>query len=244
MNDAIYQARMELFKTLALPISQADVRRLRRRQAVKLAVWEITLRSVFLFKRVLDTLGSAAALILLSPLFLSVGLAIVIEDGWPVLFAQTRVGQYGRLFKFYKFRSMVRNAEKLKETLAQQNESGDGVIFKMKHDPRITRVGRFIRRFSIDEMPQFVNVLLGDLALVGPRPPVPREVAEYTLEERKRLHAKPGLTCLWQIQGRSEIPFKEQVRLDLQYIHSQSLWKDIVIMLKTVPAVLLGRGAY
>jgi lipopolysaccharide/colanic/teichoic acid biosynthesis glycosyltransferase len=118
------------------------------------------------------------------------------------------------------------------------------VIFKMKHDPRITRVGRFIRRFSIDEMPQFVNVLLGDLALVGPRPPVPREVAEYTLEERKRLHAKPGLTCLWQIQGRSEIPFKEQVRLDLQYIHSQSLWKDIVIMLKTVPAVLLGRGAY
>lgn len=244
MNDVIYQARMELFKTLALPISQADVRRLRRRQAVKLAVWEFALRGAFVFKRLLDILGSAAGLILLSPLFLAVGLAIVIEDGWPVLFAQTRVGQYGRLFKFYKFRSMVRNAEKLKDTLAQQNESGDGVIFKMKRDPRITRVGRFIRRFSIDEMPQFVNVLLGDLALVGPRPPVPREVAEYTLEERKRLHAKPGLTCLWQIQGRSEIPFKEQVRLDLQYIHSQSLWTDIVIMLKTVPAVLFGRGAY
>ena len=244
MNDAIYQARMELFKTLALPISQADVRRLRRRQAVKLAVWEVTLRSLFLFKRLLDILGATVGLLLLSPLFLAVGLAIVVEDGWPVLFAQTRVGQYGRIFKFYKFRSMVRNAEKLKDTLVQQNESGDGVIFKMKRDPRITRVGRFIRRFSIDEMPQFVNVLLGDLALVGPRPPVPREVAEYTLEERKRLHAKPGLTCLWQIQGRSEIPFKEQVRLDLQYIHSQSLWKDIVIMLKTVPAVLFGRGAY
>jgi lipopolysaccharide/colanic/teichoic acid biosynthesis glycosyltransferase len=244
MNDAIYQARMELFKTLALPISQADVRRLRRRQAVKLAVWEVTLRSLFLFKRIIDILGATAGLLLLSPLFLAVGLAIVVEDGWPVLFAQTRVGQYGRIFKFYKFRSMVRNAEKLKDTLVQQNESGDGVIFKMKRDPRITRVGRFIRRFSIDEMPQFVNVLLGDLALVGPRPPVPREVAEYTLEERKRLHAKPGLTCLWQIQGRSEIPFKEQVRLDLQYIQSQSLWKDIVIMLKTVPAVLFGRGAY
>jgi len=244
MNEAIYQARMELFKTLDLPVSRADIRRLRRRQAVKLAIWEIGLRSLFAFKRVLDVIGATVGLILLAPVFLAVSLAIVIEDGWPVFFAQTRVGQNGRQFKFYKFRSMVRNAEKLKETLVQQNESGDGVIFKMKRDPRITRVGRFIRRFSIDEMPQFLNVLIGDLALVGPRPPVPREVAEYTLEDRKRLHAKPGLTCLWQIQGRSEIPFKEQVRLDLQYIQSQSLWKDIVIMLKTVPAVLFGRGAY
>ncbi len=244
MSESIYQARMELFKTLALPVSQASVRRLRRRQALKLAAWELSLRSLFLCKRTIDIVGATAGLLLLSPLFFAVGLAIVLEDGWPVLFAQTRVGQYGRLFKFYKFRSMVRNADKLKDTLVAQNESGDGVIFKMKRDPRITRVGRFIRRFSIDEMPQFLNVLLGDLALVGPRPPVPREVAQYTLEERKRLHAKPGLTCLWQIQGRSEIPFKEQVRLDMQYIHSQSLWNDIVILLKTVPAVLLGRGAY
>ena len=235
---------MELFKTLALPVSQASVRRLRRRQVLRLAAWELSLRSLFLCKRTIDIVGATAGLLLLSPLFFAVGLAIVLEDGWPVLFAQTRVGQYGRLFKFYKFRSMVRNADKLKDTLVAQNESGDGVIFKMKRDPRITRVGRFIRRFSIDEMPQFLNVLLGDLALVGPRPPVPREVAQYTLEERKRLHAKPGLTCLWQIQGRSEIPFKEQVRLDMQYIHSQSLWNDIVILLKTVPAVLLGRGAY
>ncbi|HAS83715.1 MAG TPA: glycosyl transferase [Verrucomicrobia bacterium] len=244
MNEAIYQARAALFKTLELPVSQAGVRRLRRRQAIKLAVWEGMLHSLFGMKRLLDILGAFAGLLLLAPLFLAVGLAIVVEDGWPVFFAQTRVGQYGRLFKFYKFRSMVRNAEKLKDQLVKQNESGDGVIFKMKHDPRITRTGRFIRRFSIDEMPQFWNVLIGDLALVGPRPPVPREVALYTLEERKRLHAKPGLTCLWQIQGRSEIPFKEQVRLDLQYIHSQSLRKDIMIMLKTVPAVLLGRGAY
>jgi lipopolysaccharide/colanic/teichoic acid biosynthesis glycosyltransferase len=244
MSEAIYRARMELFKTLNLPVSQADVRRLRRRQAVKLAIWEISLRSLFACKRFVDIVGAMVGLILLAPLFFAVALAIVIEDGWPVLFAQTRVGQNGRQFKFYKFRSMVRNAEKLKDQLVQQNESGDGVIFKMKRDPRITRVGRFIRRFSIDEMPQFLNVLIGDLALVGPRPPVPREVAEYTLEDRKRLHAKPGLTCLWQIQGRSEIPFKEQVRLDLQYIQSQSLRKDIVIMLKTVPAVLLGRGAY
>jgi lipopolysaccharide/colanic/teichoic acid biosynthesis glycosyltransferase len=244
VNESIYQARLSLFKTLDLPVSQADVRRLRRSQARKLAVWEIGLRSLFAFKRILDVLGATVGLILLSPLFLVVALAIVIEDGWPIFFAQTRVGQYGRQFKFYKFRSMLRNAEKQKATLAQQNESGDGVIFKMKRDPRVTRVGRFIRRFSIDELPQFLNVLLGDLALVGPRPPVPREVAEYRLEERKRLHAKPGLTCLWQIQGRSEIPFKEQVRLDLQYIHSQSLWKDMVILVKTVPAVLFGRGAY
>jgi lipopolysaccharide/colanic/teichoic acid biosynthesis glycosyltransferase len=244
MNDEIYQARMELFKTLNLPVSQAGVQRLRRRQMLKLVVWEFSLRSLFMVKRLIDILGATVGVVLLSPLLFAVGLAIFLEDGWPVFFAQPRVGQYGRLFKFYKFRSMVRNADKLKDTLIAQNESGDGVIFKMKHDPRITRVGRFIRRFSIDEMPQFLNVLLGDLSLVGPRPPVPREVAEYTLEERRRLHVKPGLTCLWQIQGRSEIPFKEQVRLDLQYIHSQSLWKDIMIMLKTVPAVLFGRGAY
>lgn len=244
MNDSIYQARMELFKTLDLPVSQADVRRLRRRQAIKLGVWELGLRSLFLVKRLLDILGGLVGLILLTPLFIVVGIAIVIEDGWPIFYSQKRVGQYGRLFNFYKFRSMYRNADSMKDQLMAANESGDGVIFKMKDDPRVTRVGKFIRRFSIDEMPQFLNVLLGDISLVGPRPPVPREVAEYTLAERKRLHVKPGLTCLWQIQGRSEIPFKEQVRLDLQYIHSQSLWRDIMILIKTVPAVLLGRGAY
>lgn len=244
MNDSIYQARMALFKTLDLPVSQADVRRLRRRQAIKLGVWELGLRSLFILKRLIDILGGIVGLILLTPLFMVVGIAIMLEDGWPIFFSQKRVGQYGRLFNFYKFRSMYRNADQMKDELIAANESGDGVIFKMKADPRVTRVGKFIRRFSIDEMPQFLNVLLGDISLVGPRPPVPREVAEYTLEERKRLHVKPGLTCLWQIQGRSEIPFKEQVRLDLQYIHSQSLWRDIMILIKTVPAVLLGRGAY
>ncbi len=244
MNDAIYQARMELFKTLDLPVSQADVRRLRRRQALKLGVWEYGLRSLFILKRLLDMLGAVVGLTLLSPLFILVGIAIMIEDGWPVFYSQQRVGQYGRLFHFYKFRSMRRHADSLKDRLMENNESGDGVLFKMKQDPRVTTVGRFIRRFSIDEMPQFLNVLLGDIALVGPRPPLPREVAEYTLEERKRLHVKPGLTCLWQIQGRSDIPFKEQVRLDLQYIQSQSLRRDLMIIIKTVPAVLLGRGAY
>ncbi|MCF7837294.1 MAG: sugar transferase [Candidatus Marinimicrobia bacterium] len=244
MNDAVYQARRELLRTLDLPVSQASARGVQRRQALKLAVWEYSLSSLFWCKRLLDILGALAGLVLLAPLFVLVGLAIVIEDGWPVFYAQERVGQFGRLFKFYKFRSMVRNADRIKAELAQQNESGDGVIFKMKRDPRITRVGRFIRRFSIDELPQLLNVLSGDLALVGPRPPLPREVALYSLAERKRLHVKPGLTCLWQIQGRSEIPFKEQVRLDMQYIHSQSVLQDLIIILKTVPAVLLGRGAY
>ena len=244
MNDSIYNARAALFKELNLPTSRSGIRVLQFRYLLKIGIWEIGLRSVFAVKRFLDIILSGMALLVLSPMFFVVGLAIVIEDGFPVFFAQNRVGLHGRVFRFYKFRSMYRNAEQLKDQLIKQNESKDGVIFKMKNDPRITRVGRFIRRFSIDEMPQFLNVLLGDLSIVGPRPPVPREVAQYTLDDRKRLHVKPGLTCLWQIQGRSEIPFKEQVRLDLQYIHSQSVIRDLVIMVKTVPAVLLGRGAF
>jgi lipopolysaccharide/colanic/teichoic acid biosynthesis glycosyltransferase len=244
MNDSIYQARMELFKTLDLPVSRASIRLFRWRLRCKLGFWELGLRSLYAVKRLLDIALSLTALLLLTPFFLVIMLIIRLEDGRPFFFVQKRVGLDGRIFNFYKFRSMVTNAEKLKDQLIKQNESGDGVIFKMKKDPRITRIGGFLRRFSVDEFPQFFNVLKGDLAIVGPRPPVPREVAQYTLEDRKRLHVKPGLTCLWQIQGRSEIPFKEQVRLDLQYIQSQSLWKDFMIMLKTVPAVLLGRGAY
>jgi len=244
MNDTIYQARAALFAEMKWPSSRADVRRLHRQLRFKLAMWEWNMRTLFILKRGLDIMLSAAGLLVLSPVFMLVGVAIVLEDGWPVFFAQQRVGLNGALFPFYKFRSMLRNADKLKDQLLQQNESGDGVIFKMKHDPRITRTGRFIRRFSLDELPQLLNVLRGDLTIVGPRPPVPREVVLYTLEDRKRLHVKPGLTCFWQIQGRSEIPFKEQVRLDLQYIHSQSLRQDLLIMVKTIPAVLFGRGAY
>ena len=244
MNAAIYQARRELFEALNLPASRAGFRLLRWRQRAKLVVWEAHLSGLHVVKRLMDILISLTTLILFSPLFLGVGLAIVLEDGWPVFYTEDRVGLNGRIFRFHKFRSMCRDADERKDTLMAQNDSGDGVIFKMKNDPRVTRVGRFIRRFSIDETPQVLNVLVGDLAVVGPRPPVPREVAQYTLADRKRLHVKPGLTCLWQIQGRSDIPFKQQVRLDLNYIHSQSVWKDIVIILKTVPAVLLGRGAY
>lgn len=244
MSEEIYRARKALFSQLQLPETKADLRRLALRTRVKITLWEWSLGGLFAVKRMMDILGATVGLILLSPLLLLVAAAIVIEDGRPFLFAQSRVGLNGRVFPFYKFRSMYRNAEALKQELMQANESQDGVIFKMKDDPRVTRVGRFIRRFSIDELPQFFNVLIGDLALVGPRPPLPAEVAQYTLDERKRLHVKPGLTCFWQIQGRSEIPFKDQVRLDMQYIHSQNIATDVWILLKTVPAVLMGRGAY
>lgn len=244
MNESVYQARLELFKTLDLPVSKADMKRLRWRQRTRLFLWEGALSSLLVIKRAIDIAGSLMAMLLFSPLFLITALLIVLEDGGPALYVQSRVGINGRVFKFYKFRSMRRDADRLKQQLIEQNESEDGVIFKMKKDPRVTRTGRVLRRFSIDETPQFFNVLSGDLSLVGPRPPIPSEVAQYTLEERKRLHVKPGLTCLWQIGGRSEIPFDQQVHLDMEYIHSRSIWNDIRIMLKTIPAVLLGRGAY
>ena len=126
----------------------------------------------------------------------------------------------------------------------KENESKDGVIFKMKNDPRITRCGRFIRKYSIDEVPQFFNVLLGDMSLVGPRPPLPSEVAQYSLDDWKRLNILPGITCIWQISGRSDIPFREQVVLDKEYIRGQGFWKDVLILFKTIPAVLAGKGAY
>jgi lipopolysaccharide/colanic/teichoic acid biosynthesis glycosyltransferase len=144
----------------------------------------------------------------------------------------------------WKFRSMVMNADALKDKLLTQNQMQGGVTFKMKNDPRITRIGKWIRKFSIDEVPQLWNVMSGDMSLVGPRPPVPREVREYSIEDRQRLLAKPGLTCFWQVAGRSEIDFAGQVRLDVEYIRSKSVWLDFMLLLKTIPAVLLGKGAY
>ena len=135
-------------------------------------------------------------------------------------------------------------AEEQRSELLKYNESGDGIIFKMKDDPRITPIGRILRRFSIDELPQLFNVLLGDMSLVGPRPPLPSEVQTYTLEERKRLNITPGITCLWQISGRSELPFYQQMELDKAYIASRSIWGDFLILLKTIPAILTGRGAW
>jgi lipopolysaccharide/colanic/teichoic acid biosynthesis glycosyltransferase len=152
------------------------------------------------------------------------------------------VGQGGRPFLMLKFRSMVVNAEELKSTLAAQNEQA-GPVFKMKNDPRITRVGRFIRKYSIDELPQLVNVLRGDMSLVGPRPPLPAEVAKYESWQWRRLSVRPGLTCIWQVSGRNQISFEEWMKLDMQYIDHWSLAADLQLILRTIPVVLAGRGA-
>lgn len=234
------KVRDELFKRYA----GRTYSQLPFRYFIKVTMWEITIKISYLAKRSLDVVVALFMILLLSPVFVVTAILIYMEDPGPIFFIQKRVGKNGKHFDFIKFRSMVVNADKLKDKLIEQNESKDGVIFKMKNDPRITRIGRFIRRYSIDELPQVFNVLKGDMSLVGPRPPVPREVAEYTLEDRKRLHVTPGITCIWQVSGRSDIPFKQQVQLDLDYIQSQSLWKDIVLLLKTIPAVLLGKGAY
>ena len=215
-----------------------------KRRGARITVWRLTVMGSYALKRFIDIVASAAGMLLLSPLFAGIAIAVKATSPGPVIFSQTRVGRYGRHFKFYKFRSMYRDAEARKEALLAANESKDGVIFKMKDDPRITSIGRFLRRTSLDELPQLWNVFIGDMSLVGPRPPVPKEVQEYTLEDRKRLDVIPGITCLWQIKGRSEIPFREQVRLDKDYILSQSVWKDIVILLKTIPAIVGGKGAY
>jgi len=211
---------------------------------VKKYAWTLAVGGAKALKRALDILVSLAMLILLSPLFAFVAACVKVTDGGPVLFWQARVGQWGREFPFPKFRSMVMNAEKLKDTLLAQNQHGDGVTFKMKKDPRVTWIGRIIRKLSIDELPQLWCVLKGDMSLVGPRPPVPREVRLYTLADRRRLDVTPGLTCIWQVSGRGDIPFPQQVQLDLQYIESQSFWLDVKLLLATVPAVLLGKGAY
>jgi len=214
------------------------------RRSLRLQAWRMTVRLSYAAKRAIDIAGSFAGMVLLSPVFLSIAAAVKLTSPGPVIFSQTRVGRYGRHFRFYKFRSMRVDAEARKAELLSQNESKDGVIFKMKDDPRITKVGRFLRRTSLDELPQLWNVFVGDMSLVGPRPPVPSEVAEYTLDDRKRLDVIPGITCLWQVMGRSEIPFNEQVRLDKEYILAPGFWKDVKILLKTVPAILGGKGAY
>ena len=215
-----------------------------RRRSLRLLAWKITVKASYATKRLMDIVLSAVGMLLLSPVFLAIAAAVKLSSPGPVFFVQTRVGRYGRYFKFYKFRSMRQDAEGQKAALMARNESKDGVIFKMKDDPRITKVGRFLRRTSLDELPQLWNVFIGDMSLVGPRPPVPSEVLEYTLEDRKRLDVIPGITCLWQIKGRSEIPFNEQVRLDKEYILAPSVWKDIAILFKTIPAIIGGKGAY
>ncbi|HXI72155.1 MAG TPA: sugar transferase [Verrucomicrobiae bacterium] len=206
-------------------------------------LWRWLLYGSGVAKRASDIFASVVALALLGPLFALIALFIKIEDGGPVIFVQTRVGKFGREFRMYKFRSMCREAEARLQELLVKNHHKEGVTFKIKDDPRLTRTGKWLRRFSFDELPQFFNVLRGDMSLVGPRPPLPREVALYSLADRRRLAAKPGITCFWQISGRSEIDFSGQVKLDVNYIESQKFLVDAKILIKTVPAVLSGKGA-
>jgi exopolysaccharide biosynthesis polyprenyl glycosylphosphotransferase len=194
-------------------------------------------------KRMMDVLISLFGLILFSPFFLIIAILVKCTSRGPVIFKQTRVGMGGRLFTCYKFRSMCADAEKHKDTLTHLNEVS-GPVFKIKKDPRITPVGRILRKLSLDELPQLWNVLVGDMSIVGPRPPVPHEVVMYRERELGRLAVRPGLTCLWQINGRSNIPFEHWVELDLLYIDTMSFWNDVKIVLKTVPAVVTGRGAH
>lgn len=194
-------------------------------------------------KRGFDVAAVLGALALFLPLFALIALAIKLEDGGPVFFRQTRIGQRGLPFRMWKFRSMVVDAEARLATLAGQSER-DGTCFKMRRDPRVTRVGALLRRLSLDELPQLFNVLSGEMSLVGPRPGLPREVLALTPDQRERLAGQPGLTCTWQVSGRAEIPFEQQVRLDIEYLRTRSFVKDIALILRTVPAVLSARGAY
>ena len=212
--------------------------------ASRMRVWNAMIWFSYKLKRVFDLVVSFVALIILSPLMILIGILIKLTSPGSMIFTQIRVGRYGRHFRFYKFRSMYIDAEERKAQLLAQNQSKDGVIFKMKDDPRVTPIGRILRKTSLDELPQLVNVFLGDMSLVGPRPPLPKEVREYTLEDRKRLNVIPGLTCIWQISGRSDIPFSGQVKLDKEYIVSRGIWRDIWILLKTIPAIFIGKGAY
>ncbi len=192
-------------------------------------------------KRVFDIVASLAGLIFLSPILLITAFAIYIDDPGPVLFFQERDGMEGKVFKIWKFRSMYQNAPELRAQMESENEM-DGPAFKMKNDPRITRVGKFIRKTSIDELPQLVNVLVGQMSVVGPRPLPTYETAKLNETQRQRLLVKPGLTCYWQVSGRNETTFEEWMEYDYKYIRSQSLWTDCKLIFATIPAVFRGGG--
>lgn len=195
-------------------------------------------RSFLVTKRLIDIIISIVAIIITSPIMLLVAVAIKLEDPkGSVIFTQNRSGVYPRVFKMYKFRSMYTDAEERLNELQHLNEQ-TGPVFKIKNDPRITKVGRFIRKTSLDELPQFFNVLKGDMSIVGPRPALPREVAQYTEYQMQRLLVKPGITCIWQVSGRNNINFEQWVELDIEYIRTRSLWLDFKLILLTIPALL------
>ncbi|MDZ4716922.1 MAG: exopolysaccharide biosynthesis polyprenyl glycosylphosphotransferase [Roseiflexaceae bacterium] len=236
--DPKTQRMLEIFANRRFQSTRAN-----QRLRFVMSTWVIRSKIVRSLKRALDVTVACVAIIAASPIIILTALAIRLNSPGPILFRQIRVGKDGEHFPCYKFRSMYIDAEQRLKDLMAKNEA-DGPVFKMKNDPRITSVGRIIRKLSIDELPQLFNVLKGEMSLVGPRPALPSEVAKYTYEQIGRLHAIPGITGLQQVSGRSDIDFKRWVELDLQYISEQSLWNDIGILLKTIPAVLFSKGAY
>lgn len=197
----------------------------------EVVITDITIGYKF-FKRVIDVVCSLAGLLLLSPVLIIVSILIKFESDGPIIFSQDRIGYKGQKFKMYKFRSMVVNAEELKKKLAEQNEMS-GPMFKMKNDPRVTKIGKFIRKTSIDELPQLINILKGEMSLVGPRPSLPKEVKEFEPWMMERLEVKPGLTCYWQVSGRNDIDFEDWMKLDIKYVRERSFWLDIKLIFKT-----------
>lgn len=250
MTQAPHLAEQQAARLLQ---AQSRLGRLRMRLGMRLKrwTWLFVVNGTHAVKRFFDIVISLVCLLMASPVFIVVAL-LIRRDGGPVFFKQKRVGLMGRTFEMLKFRSMCVDAEAKLAALLAKNEKAQGVTFKMKDDPRVTPIGRFIRKTSLDELPQFINVLRGDMSIVGPRPPLPREVALYSPSDRRRLHARPGITCLWQVgerQGglweigdRNSIDFDEQVQLDVRYIESQSFLRDLWILLKTIPAIVLGKG--
>jgi exopolysaccharide biosynthesis polyprenyl glycosylphosphotransferase len=194
-------------------------------------------------KRVIDICGSLIGITLLSPVIILTIIAIKLDSKGPIIFSQERVGKNGKLFKMYKFRSMVTNAEKLLVKLKDKNEMS-GPMFKMKEDPRITRVGKFIRKTSLDELPQLFNVIKGNMSLVGPRPNLPAEVAKFSSYHKLKLHAKPGLTCYWQVMGRNTIGFEDWMKLDVKYIEERTIWVDIKLIIRTFFVLFGDRNAH
>lgn len=200
-------------------------------------------RATLVLKRGADIIAAVAALILLAPLLVTVAALIKLDDGGPVFFAQMRIGKSGKPFLLWKFRSMVVNAERRKQALAVHSERR-GACFKMAKDPRITRIGRWLRRTSIDELPQLLNIFRGEMSVVGPRPSLPEEVVTYTPHARQRLCGRPGLTCTWQVSGRAEVSFDDQVEMDIAYLRRPSVGRDFALIARTLPAIVAGRGAY
>ncbi len=213
------------------------------RHSLVLLTWRTNIQIKANVKRAVDLLIVLSILPFVLPLMLLTALAIKLNSPGPVIFRQERVGKWCRRFTCYKFRSMYHGADSMKKDLMAANEA-DEVVFKMKQDPRVTRVGRVIRKLSIDELPQLYNVIRGDMSLVGPRPPVPVELDAYPFDTFRRLETIPGLTGLQQVSGRSDLPFKRWVELDMEYIREQSLKKDIEILIKTIPVAISGKGAY